>query len=44
MPKFLTLGLPDEFIQHGEMEQLCASVGLDPVSVAKKISAFVKGQ
>jgi 1-deoxy-D-xylulose-5-phosphate synthase len=42
IPKFLPLGLPDVFIQHGEMEQLCASVGLDPVSVAKKIRAFVK--
>jgi 1-deoxy-D-xylulose-5-phosphate synthase len=41
-PKFLQLGLPDEFIPHGDMERLCASVGLDPASVAKKIKGFVK--
>lgn len=42
MPKFLHLGLPDEFIQHGEVEQLFASVGLDSASIAGKIRAFVK--
>jgi 1-deoxy-D-xylulose-5-phosphate synthase len=42
MPKFLHLGLPDEFIQHGDVEQLLASVGLDPAGVAKKIRTFVK--
>jgi 1-deoxy-D-xylulose-5-phosphate synthase len=41
-PKFMHLGLPDEFIQHGDMQQLLAAAGLDSASVAKKIKAFVQ--
>jgi 1-deoxy-D-xylulose-5-phosphate synthase len=42
MPKILTLGLPDSFIEHGDMEHLLALTGLDAASVAQKIKAFIQ--
>lgn len=35
----LQLGLPDEFIDHGDQNQLRASVGLDAAGILKKIEA-----
>ena len=41
-PRFLRLGLPDEFIPHGDLDKLLASLSLDAASIAKRIAAFVK--
>jgi 1-deoxy-D-xylulose-5-phosphate synthase len=41
MPKFLRLGLPDEFIPHGSLDKLLSSLGLDTQSIADKIKAFL---
>jgi len=32
--RLLRLGLPDRFVEHGKVEELFASLGLDPTSVA----------
>jgi 1-deoxy-D-xylulose-5-phosphate synthase len=37
--RLLNLGLPDRFVEHGKVEELFASLGLDPVSVAERIVA-----
>ncbi|MGA2506900.1 MAG: 1-deoxy-D-xylulose-5-phosphate synthase [Chitinispirillaceae bacterium] len=42
MPRFLRLGLPDEFIPHGEIDKLLTSLSLDPRSIAKRIKEFIK--
>jgi 1-deoxy-D-xylulose-5-phosphate synthase len=42
MPRFLRLGLPDEFIPHGEIDKLLVSLSLDPASIAKRIKEFIK--
>ena len=34
-PKVVSLGLPDEFVEHGDKETLLKVVGLDPESVAE---------
>ncbi len=36
-PRLLRLGLPDQFIDHGDQAQLLQSVGLDPAGVAAAI-------
>ena len=41
-PRFLRLGLPDRFIEHGDVERLLASLSLDPASIAGKIREFVQ--
>ncbi|MBN1128830.1 MAG: 1-deoxy-D-xylulose-5-phosphate synthase [Chitinispirillaceae bacterium] len=41
-PKFMTLGLPDAFIQHGDLDRLLASAGLDRETIAKKFAGFIK--
>ena len=43
-PRFLRLALPDRFIQHGDLENLLVSLSLDPASIARRISAFVKSR
>ncbi len=35
--KFISIGLPDEFITHGATKILKENMGLDPVNMAKKI-------
>ncbi len=40
-PLFLSLGLPDEFITHGDLKHLHATLGLDAESVANKINKFI---
>jgi len=37
----LTLGLPDAFITHGTIAQLMKEIGLDPESIASKVSSFL---
>ncbi len=37
----LILGLPDAFITHGTIPQLLKEVGLDPESIASKVSSFL---
>ncbi len=37
----LTLGLPDEFVEHGATELLFRLVGLDAESIARRVSEFV---
>jgi 1-deoxy-D-xylulose-5-phosphate synthase len=37
----LTLGIPDEFVEHGSPELLYRLVGLDPESIARRVTAFV---
>lgn len=38
----LQLGLPDEFIEHGPRAALLEQVGLDPVSLAQRLSSFFR--
>ena len=40
--KVKRLGLPDEFVEHGSVEQLYQIVGLDSNSIAREIIQFVK--
>ena len=38
-PRFLRLGLPDDFIEHGEQGQLLAELGLDAAGIARQVRA-----
>ncbi len=40
--KFLHIGLPDYFIEHGSQSILREKLGLDPKNIAKKIMALLK--
>jgi 1-deoxy-D-xylulose-5-phosphate synthase len=40
--RVLRLGLPDRFIEHGSPDELYAEVGLDPLSIAERVAAFVQ--
>jgi 1-deoxy-D-xylulose-5-phosphate synthase len=37
----LSLGLPDEFVQHGRREALLESVGLSPEGIAARVTEFL---
>lgn len=41
-PRVKRLGLPDEFVEHGAVEQLYEIVGLDSRSIAREITQIVK--
>jgi 1-deoxy-D-xylulose-5-phosphate synthase len=41
LPRFLRLGLPDRFIQHGDLDHLLSELALDPASLAARIEKFV---
>ncbi|MBD3346518.1 MAG: 1-deoxy-D-xylulose-5-phosphate synthase [Chitinivibrionales bacterium] len=43
LPKFLCLGYPDEFVEHGDLKILLKNLKLDAEGIAKQIRAFVKG-
>jgi 1-deoxy-D-xylulose-5-phosphate synthase len=43
-PRFLRLGLPDRFIQHGDLPHLLSDLRLDPASLADRIGNFVRGE
>ncbi len=36
----LTLGIPDEFVEHGPTELLYQSLGLDAVGLARRVAQF----
>jgi 1-deoxy-D-xylulose-5-phosphate synthase len=38
----LSLGLPDEFVQHGRREALLEMIGLSPEGIAARVSEFVR--
>ncbi|MBT8326667.1 MAG: 1-deoxy-D-xylulose-5-phosphate synthase, partial [Bacteroidia bacterium] len=40
--KLVTLGLPDEFIEHGELDELRAQYGLDSYSIEKTILQLLR--
>jgi len=40
MPRFLRLGIPDRFVQHGDYDHLLGELGLDPAALAERISDF----
>jgi 1-deoxy-D-xylulose-5-phosphate synthase len=42
IPRFLRLGLPDQFVSHGSIEKLLLSLALDPESIVKRILEFVR--
>ncbi|MBN1131384.1 MAG: 1-deoxy-D-xylulose-5-phosphate synthase [Chitinispirillaceae bacterium] len=42
MPRFLRLGLPDQFIPHGSIDRLLMSLSLDPESIVERILQFVR--
>lgn len=42
-PRFLRLGLPDQFVVHGSIDKLLASLALDPASIAQKVIKFIRG-
>lgn len=41
--KIVTLGIPDNFIDHGSTRELMNSLDLDPSGVAKKIELLIRG-
>jgi 1-deoxy-D-xylulose-5-phosphate synthase len=41
-PQFLRLGLPDQFVAHGSIDTLLASLALDTESTAKRIREFLQ--
>ena len=41
VPKVLRLGLPDQFIPHGNVEILIKELGLDVESVTNKVTEFL---
>ncbi|MBN2035319.1 MAG: hypothetical protein JW768_01120, partial [Chitinispirillaceae bacterium] len=43
MPRFLTCGLPDRFIEHGDIKKLLASIQLDPAGIATRVREFIRG-
>jgi len=38
----LAMGIPDRFIEHGNRDELLASVGLDAQGIARKVADFVR--
>ncbi len=40
-PKFLVLGYPDKFIEHGSNNEILRKIGLDPESLARRIAEFI---
>lgn len=40
----LTLGIPDEFVLHGDKQHLFYDIGLDIEAIVRKTVAFVKGE
>ncbi len=42
--KAYKIGWPDEFVQHGTQEQLEKKFGLDPDSIAEKVSEIIEGK
>jgi len=38
----LPLGLPDQFVQHGQREHLLADLGLEPQGIASAVARFVE--
>ena len=40
----LCLGIPDEFVMHGDKKLLFKDLGLDTPAIARKTAAFVKGE
>ena len=43
-PRVLRLGLPDQFVDHGDQAQLLASVGLDKAGILASISDALSTQ
>ena len=42
LPKFLRIGLPDEFVCHGDNQLIFRELKLDKDSLTERISNFVK--
>ena len=42
MPKVLNLGIPDIFVEHGNVEELKEELGLDEQSAARRILDRIK--
>lgn len=36
------LGIPDVFIEHGSTQELCKSIALDPISIKKVLTSFIR--
>lgn len=41
-PRVATLGVPDEFIQHGSRAELMAEIGIDSAGIARRIASLVR--
>jgi len=41
LPKFLQLGYPDVFLEHGSNNEILKKIDLDPDSIARRIAEFV---
>ena len=41
-PRTISLGMPDDFVEHGSREELLADIGLDAGSVADKVLAALQ--
>lgn len=40
----LNIGWPDQFIEHGSMDELFEKYGLDPESIAERVCGFLEGK
>jgi 1-deoxy-D-xylulose-5-phosphate synthase len=40
-PKFLQLGYPDQFLEHGSNSEILRKIKLDPESIAQRIADFI---
>ncbi len=40
-PRFSSLGIPDDFIEHGARNGLLEEIGLDPAGIARHVAALV---
>jgi len=43
-PRFLVMGLPDQFVTHGETKKLFEELGLDAASVRDRILQILGGK
>lgn len=40
-PRFSSLGIPDDYIEHGARDGLLEEIGLDPAGIARQVEAWV---
>jgi 1-deoxy-D-xylulose-5-phosphate synthase len=43
-PKALRIGIPDDFVQHGSVDELRGILGIDSIGITKQINAWLKAK